>query len=68
MGTRRAMTRRIREEIVDDDGVVGRAPVTRRVVVERRTGGYGAGTNPVGAVIAGILVVFILVLVFGYLL
>lgn len=63
------MARRIREEIVDDDVVVERAPATRRVVTERRTGGYGGyGMNPVGMVLASVLLVFILVLVFGYLL
>ena len=62
------MARRIREEIIDDDVVVERAPVTRRVVTERRTGGYGGyGANPLALVIAAVLVVFILVLVFGYL-
>ena len=57
------MARRIREEIVDD------VPVTRRVVTEHRTGApAGWGMNPMGAVVAAVLVVFILVLVFGYLL
>lgn len=66
------MARRIREEIVDDDDVVmERRPRTRRVVTERRVGpgpGYGMGANPVALVLAGVLVVFILVLFFGYLL
>jgi hypothetical protein len=66
------MARRIREEIIDDDPVVvTRAPVTRRVVTtERRVGGgYGmGGMNPVGLALAAVLLVFILVLVFGYLL
>ena len=63
-GTAGGMARRIREEYIDE------APVTRRRVVERRTGGYGPGRgmNPIAAVVAGILVVFILVLLFGYLL
>jgi hypothetical protein len=66
------MVRRIREEIIDDDPVVVTpAPVTRRIVTtERRTGGgYGmGGMNPVGMVLAAVLLVFILVLVFGVLL
>ncbi len=41
----------------------------RRTVIERRTiGGPGMGMNPVGAVIVAVLVVFILVLIFGFLL
>jgi hypothetical protein len=41
----------------------------RRVITERRVGGGGGfGMNPVGAVLAGVLLVFILVLLFGYLL
>lgn len=40
----------------------------RRVITERRVGGGGFGVNPVGAILAGVLVVFILVLLFGYLL
>lgn len=57
------MARRIREEIIED------VPVTRRVVTtERRAGApYGVG-NPLALVLAGLLLVFILVLVFGYLL
>lgn len=57
------MARRIREEVIED------VPVTRRVVTEHRTGApAGWGMNPIGAVVAAVLVVFILVLVFGYLL
>lgn len=61
-----AMPRRVREEIIED---VDPAPVTRRVVTERRVGGspFGAG-NPMALVMAVVLTVFILVLVFGYLL
>ncbi len=65
------MARRIREEIIEDEPlVVTPAPQGRRVVTERRVGGpaYGGGMNPVGMVVAGVLLVFILVLVFGYLL
>ncbi len=64
------MARRIREEIIDDDPVVVAPARTRRVVTERRVGGpaYGMGTNPVGLALAAVLLVFILVLVFGYLL
>ncbi|MDP9418965.1 MAG: hypothetical protein M3P53_02260 [Actinomycetota bacterium] len=56
----------IREErVVGGDPDLGRR---RRVVIERRSvGGFGFGMNPLGAVIAAILVVFILVLIFGYL-
>jgi hypothetical protein len=62
------MVRRIREEIIDDRPVVVEqvAPVTRRVVTERRTsGGYGFGPNPLVLLVAAVLVVFMLVLVFG---
>jgi hypothetical protein len=65
------MVRRIREEIIDDDRPVvveQVAPVTRRVVTERRTtGGYGFGygPNPAMLLVAAVLVVFMLVLVFG---
>ena len=65
------MARRIREEIIDDDLVVVAtpAPTTRRVVTERRVGGPAmGGMNPLGMVLAAVLLVFILVLVFGYLL
>ena len=60
------MVRRVREEIIED---VDPAPVTRRVVTERRVGGspFGVG-NPMALVMAVVLTVFILVLVFGYLL
>ena len=63
-------TRRIREEIIDDGPVVVTpAPATRRVVTERRVGGPAmGGMNPMGMVIAAVLLVFILVLVFGFLL
>ncbi len=44
-------------------------PRRRRTVIERRTiGGPGTRMNPVGAVIVAVLVVFILVLIFGFLL
>ena len=59
------MARRIREEIIDD-GIP--APVTRRVVTERRVGGSPYGGNPAALIMAVVLAVFILVLVFGYLL
>jgi hypothetical protein len=63
------MVRRIREEIIDDDGV-DYVPVRRGGrVVERHTSGagYGAGygLNPLAWVIAAVLVVFILLLAFG---
>ena len=62
------------EEPLPEERVVERrvAPARRRrVVTERRVGGVGGGgfgMNPVGAILAGLLIVFILVLVFGYLL
>jgi hypothetical protein len=60
------------EEPLPEERVVERrvAPVRRRrVITERRVGGGGGfGMNPVGAVLAGVLLVFILVLLFGYLL
>ncbi len=59
------------EEPAPEKRVVERrvAPARRRrVVTERRVGGGGFGMNPVGAILAGVLVVFILVLLFGYLL
>ena len=63
------MARRIREEIVDDDDVViERVPRRRRVVTERRIAPYGPDINPIGLVLAAVLVVFIIVLFFGYLL
>lgn len=41
----------------------------RRTIIERRTtGGPDLGVNPVAAIIVAVLVVFILVLIFGYLL
>ncbi|MBW3645976.1 MAG: hypothetical protein KY441_10795 [Actinobacteria bacterium] len=59
------------EEPLPEERVVERrvAPARRRrVVTERRVRGGGFGMNPVGAILAGVLIVFILVLVFGYLL
>lgn len=59
------------EEPPPEERVVERrvAPVRRRrIVTERRVGGGGFGMNPVGAILAGVLIVFILVLLFGYLL
>ncbi len=41
-------------------------PTRRRTTIERSIGG-GMGTNPAALVLAAVLVVFILVLVFGYL-
>lgn len=58
--------REVVEREVVERGVVER-PVRRRTTVERSIGG-GMGTNPVALVLAAALVVFILVLVFGYLL
>lgn len=59
------------EEPLREDRVVERRVVParrRRVTTERRVGGGGFGMNPVGAILAGVLIVFILVLLFGYLL
>lgn len=56
-----AMARRIREEIIED------VPVAHRVVTTERRVGPSYGANPLALVIAGLLLVFILVMVFGYL-
>ncbi|MDP9453125.1 MAG: hypothetical protein M3P97_07005 [Actinomycetota bacterium] len=60
------------ERVVREERVVERGPAPargRRIVIERRIGGGpGFGMNPLGAVIAGALIIFILVLVFGFLL
>ncbi len=57
------------ERVVREERVVSGEPRRRRVVIERRGGdGLGFGMNPIGAIIAAVLVVFILVLIFGYLL
>lgn len=57
------------DRVVREERVVRDEPVRRRIVTERRTvGGPGFGMNPVGAILAGVLVIFILVLIFGYLL
>ncbi|MBW3581194.1 MAG: hypothetical protein KY447_10890 [Actinobacteria bacterium] len=55
------------ERVVREERVVSGEPRRRRVVIERR-GADGFGMNPIGAIIAAVLVVFILVLIFGYLL
>ena len=56
------MARRIREEYIDEP-----EPITRRrVVTEHRFGGgMGYGRNPAMAIVAALLVVFILVMIFG---
>lgn len=56
------------ERVVREERLVERQPVTarRRITVERGAG-PGLGMNPVGAIIAAVLVVFILVLIFGFL-
>ncbi len=57
------------ERVVREERVVSEEPVRRRTVIQRRSvGGPGFGMNPLGAIIAGVLLVFILVLIFGYLL
>jgi hypothetical protein len=60
------------EEQVVEERTVRRARSDGRRVVTRRTaggtGGIGPGFNPAVAVVAALLVAFILVLIFGYLL
>lgn len=59
------------ERVVREERLVERQPVSsrRRVIIEREAGrGPGMGMNPVGAILAIVLVVFILVLVFAFLL
>lgn len=59
------------ERVVREERLVERQPVTsrRRVTIERRSGdGRGFGMNPAGAIIAAVLVIFILVLIVGFLL
>lgn len=59
------------ERVVREERLVERPPSAfrRRVTVERRGGdGPGSGMNPVGAIIVGVLLIFILVLIFGFLL
>ena len=57
------------DRVVREERVVSGEPVRRRRIVERRTvGGPGFGMNPIGAILAAVLLIFILVLVFGYLL
>lgn len=57
------MARRIREEYIEDEPVVTR----RRVITERHVGGgpVGFGMNPVGLVVALLVVVLLLALLFG---
>ncbi len=56
----------------NDERIVEREverPARSRIVSETRSGGMGGmGTNPVALILAGVLAVFIIVLVFGYLL
>ena len=58
--------------VIREERVVGVEPEVvrpRRTIIERRMGGGpGFGMNPIGAIIAAVLLVFILVLIFGYLL
>lgn len=60
------------ERVVREERIVERGPTPargRRTIIERRAGGGpGIGMNPIGGVIAAVLVVFILVLIFGFLL
>lgn len=59
------------ERVIREERVVRDEPLTtrrRRTVVERRVGsGPGFGMNPLGAVLAIALAIFILVLIFGFL-
>ena len=54
------------ERVVREERVV-EEPVRRRTVIRRGGVGPGFGMNPVGAILAGVLLIFILVLIFGYL-
>lgn len=59
------------ERVVREERVVEPRPAStrRRITVDRRIGdGPGFGMNPMGAIIAAVLVVFIMVLIFGFLL
>lgn len=59
------------DRVVREERVVERGPAPargRRTIIERRgADGPGFGMNPIGAVIAAVLVIFILVLIFGFL-
>lgn len=57
------------ERVVREERLVERPVSRRRVTIERRGhDGPGFGMNPVGAILAGVLLIFILVLIFGFLL
>jgi len=57
------------ERVVREERLVERPVSRRRVTIERRgPDGPGFGMNPVGAILAGVLLIFILVLIFGFLL
>lgn len=57
------------ERVVREERLVERPVSRRRVTIERRgLDGPGFGMNPVGAILAGVLLIFILVLIFGFLL
>ncbi|HEV2811430.1 MAG TPA: hypothetical protein VGV93_13655 [Acidimicrobiales bacterium] len=57
------------DRVVREERVVERPRRRRRTIVERGVGDRpGFGLNPLGAIIATALVVFILVLIFGFLL
>ncbi len=58
---REVVERPVTERIVE-------RPARGRIVSETRTGMGGMGTNPVALILAGVLAVFIIVLIFGYLL
>ena len=57
------------DRVVREERLVERPARRRRITVDRGVGGRpGFGLNPLGAIIATVLVVFILVLIFGFLL
>lgn len=57
------------DRVVREERLVERPTRRRRITVERGVGERpGFGLNPLGAIIATALIVFILVLIFGFLL
>jgi hypothetical protein len=58
---------RIVERPVTERVVEREVPVGRRTIVERRSGGYGPGFNPVAGIIMALVVVLLVLLLFGVL-
>ena len=57
------------DRVVREERVVERPTRRRRITVDRGVGDRpGFGLNPLGAIIATVLLIFILVLIFGFLL